>query len=618
MSVCSPIIKLKVQPVQLPEGVPRASSIASIADLSGNGTWTKSVDIDFPSETVNGSEKLEVSASGNFLASVFDNLEDLMKRPYGCGEQNMLNFAPNIFLLEFYLRTDTLTNALKTKAVTYMLAGYQKENKYRHKDGGFSAFGSRDPQASTWLTAFVVKCYALAQQLYLQNDDLLAIDSNIMEESLKFLTVRQKRDGSFYENGTVFHKEMQGASAEEGVSLTAYTLIAMYEAQQVFREGNDTLSMKILDHIESSMDRATAYLTTKLSTLTDSYDICVTTYALTLVDAPAKETAFIMMQNKAIVNAHGKHWERPKPQKEERYHWSATTDSINIEMTAYALLVYSLRPDAVSNGFPVLKWLTKNKGPNAGFYSTQDTIIGLQALSRVGSELYTGEDIPMNVTITYVDPNGMDEMHVFDLDKSNEMLLQIARINYMNNNPKVLDIKVQTRSGEKGPTNAVVETTLRYNIMEKVRTNRYILDFTQTQTKARFILDISIKAPHGEKRSMSILAVELAAGYFPDLESLGDNIFISLAEVREDTLYVYFDTDVIDSEGVEVRAIFQVKPSGALTKPKPRFIRVYDFYEPQYEASQTYTLKQVGDDEFCSNVGDVGVCAILHSQSTMN
>ena len=59
------------------------------------------------------------------------------------------------------------------------------------------------------LTAFVVKCYALAQQLYLQNDDLLAIDSNIMEESLKFLTVRQKRDGSFYENGTVFHKEMQ-------------------------------------------------------------------------------------------------------------------------------------------------------------------------------------------------------------------------------------------------------------------------------------------------------------------------------------------------------------------------------------------------------------------------
>ena len=47
---------------------------------------------------------------------------------------------------------------------------------------------------------------------------------------------------------------------------------------------------------------------------------------------------------------------------------------------------------------------------------------------------------------------------------------------------------------------------------------------------------------------MSILAVELAAGYFPDLESLGDNIFISLAEVREDTLYVYFDTDVVSIE----------------------------------------------------------------------
>ena len=67
-----------------------------------------------------------------------------------------------------------------------------------------------------------------------------------------------------------------------------------------------------------------------------------------------------------------KYWERPMAAaQKERYPWSLTTTSINIEMTAYALLVYSLRPDPVSNGLPVIRWLTSNKGPNAGFYSTQ-------------------------------------------------------------------------------------------------------------------------------------------------------------------------------------------------------------------------------------------------------
>ncbi|RUS90130.1 hypothetical protein EGW08_002097 [Elysia chlorotica] len=541
-----------------------------------------------------------------------------MRKPYGCGEQNMLNFAPNIFLLEFYLQTGTLTDELKTTAVSYMLTGYQKENTYQHIDGGFSAFGPGSRPASTWLTSFVVKCYALAQQLYLQDGDLVAIDGDIMGRSLEFLSNRQKSDGSFHENGTVFHKEMQGASAEEGVSLTAYTLIAMYEAQQVFQQGNDSLSVNHLRKIEESMEKAVVYLTSKLNSLDDSYDICLTTYALYLVDAPSKDLAFTMMEKKAIVDGFMKYWERPRADTEERYSWSATTDSINIEMTAYALLVYSLRPDPTINGLPVLRWLTKNKGPNAGFYSTQDTVIGLQALSRVGAKLYTGEDIPMVVTAEYTDALATTRSVVFRLDKSNEMLLQVARIDFVNNNPQTLNIKVETLSGQQGPTNAVVETTLRYNILEKVKTTKYIMNFTLTQTKAGFVIDVNIRAPRGEKRSMSILAIELPPGYTPDLEGLGMNKYTSRVEVKEDNLYIYFDTDVIDSEGVRVRALFQGTSSGSLTKPKPRSIRVYDFYEPQYESSQTYTLRDVADDQFCNIATNVGVCAVLQNQVTVN
>ncbi|GFR87657.1 alpha-2 macroglobulin-like protein [Elysia marginata] len=283
-----------------------------------------------------------------------------------------------------------------------------------------------------------------------------------MGKALKFLTDRQNKDGSYREDGVVFHKEMQGASAAKGVSLTAYTLIAMHEAQQVFRQGNDSFSMKLLELIEDSMAKAAGYLVSKLNQLTDSFDICVTTYALTLINSTMKDAAFGIMESKAILDGNVKYWERPKPVTEvqENYHWSASTDSINIEMTAYALLVYSLRPNAARNGLPVVKWLTMNKGPNAGFHSTQDTIIGLQALSRVGSELYSGEDIPMNMTVAYRDADGNYMEHVFLLNKANELLLQIARIDYKNMAPRNLNISVQTLSGQQGPSNAVVEVSI--------------------------------------------------------------------------------------------------------------------------------------------------------------
>ena len=44
--------------------------------------------------------------------------------------------------------------------------------------------------------------------------------------------------------------------------------------------------------------------------------------------------------------------------------------SVNIEMTAYALLVYSLNRD-VSGAVPIAKWIIAQRNPDGGFSSTQ-------------------------------------------------------------------------------------------------------------------------------------------------------------------------------------------------------------------------------------------------------
>ena len=43
--------------------------------------------------------------------------------PYGCGEQNMVLFAPNIYVLKYLNETQQLTQTIKTKALGFLRAG---------------------------------------------------------------------------------------------------------------------------------------------------------------------------------------------------------------------------------------------------------------------------------------------------------------------------------------------------------------------------------------------------------------------------------------------------------------------------------------------------------------
>lgn len=74
-----------------------------------------------------------------------------------------------------------------------MFAGYQRELKYRHRDGSFSAFGEEGrKEGSSWLTAFVVKSFAQAQPF-------IFIDSRDLNISISYLKSVQMENGCFME-----------------------------------------------------------------------------------------------------------------------------------------------------------------------------------------------------------------------------------------------------------------------------------------------------------------------------------------------------------------------------------------------------------------------------------
>ena len=60
---------------------------------------------------------------GDVMGPALKNLDGLLAMPYGCGEQNMAKFAPNIYILDYLTRTDQATQNIKNEALHYMNSG---------------------------------------------------------------------------------------------------------------------------------------------------------------------------------------------------------------------------------------------------------------------------------------------------------------------------------------------------------------------------------------------------------------------------------------------------------------------------------------------------------------
>ena len=142
-----------------------------------------------------------VALTGSFLIQTIEGLEQLLRMPFGCGEQNMILFAPNVYIARYLKETGQLKPEIMAKAEHLMTVGYQRELTYRRADGSFSAFGDRDDEGSLWLTAFVLKTFAEAKAL-------MYIDQSVIESAASWIESHQLGDGSLENVGFLHHQEL--------------------------------------------------------------------------------------------------------------------------------------------------------------------------------------------------------------------------------------------------------------------------------------------------------------------------------------------------------------------------------------------------------------------------
>lgn len=432
-------------------------------------------------------------------------------------------------MLNYLTRVNRLTGAIKAKAVKHIETGYQRELTYRREDGSFSAFGNSDRAGSTWLTAFVVKSFFQARPY-------VDVDPAVTSKAVEWLLTRQKRDGSFAEYGEVHNKALQGGAAlkyntpspsnsttsesktddsgkdDSAGALTAYVLIA------ILHEGTRAAPERAKH--ESALKRAEDYVYSRLSVSGNPYEIAIIAQALSLAESAHADYAFKKL--KSLAKRDGPdgliHWPgkaepvvvkkpsttsnetstpapSPVPPTLERIRfvsdYLSMPDPLEVEATAYALLTLVQRSDT-DTAIPTLRWLVSKQNSNGGFSSTQDTVIGLQALGAIAQAISTST-LKMAVAIK---EGGNDKEGKDDAGTAQQQ--QPLSFNFHPENALVLqqiELKPSTQWVEVTATGfgaAILQVSYQYNIAVSAERPAFFLSPQKDKTSTENYLQLSI------------------------------------------------------------------------------------------------------------------------------
>jgi CD109 antigen len=531
-----------------PEGVSR-EMIENLILTAGS---TQETDTDIPVIAIDGSGRAYLTVTSSYLTQTIEGLEGLLQMPFGCGEQNMIVFAPDVFITRYLEASGQLKPEIMAKAEMLMLTGYQRQLTYRHNDGSFSAFGESDPEGSLWLTAFVLKSFA-------QAEDLIYIDGDILDEARDWIISHQKSDGSFEPVGFIHHQDMmEGISGE--TALTAYVAIALMEA-------GDTIGSA----------KAVSYLETQLDDIDRAYTMTLVTYALEKGNSPLREQAYEKMMSMAKEDENGLYWGddiEPLPLEEEEMMPGRSPHMTNtpaIEATGYASLAMVEHGDAL-NASRAAKWLISKRNALGGYGSTQDTVVALEALTTFS----TGARADVNLDIEVKSSNGTTHL---SLTQENFDVLQIVEIPVND----VVEIKTE------GNGEAIAQVVKRFNLPEAGTTEEDILKidvtYDATEVSVNDLLTVSVhlsfNPPIPMEAGMTVLDISIPTGFAPVTESIAElveqNENFKRYEIAGRKVIFYIENllpgDTLDFTFQAV-AVYPVKARGVSSQ-------AYAYYQPE-------------------------------------
>uniref|UniRef100_A0A8C3DUC6 Complement C5 n=1 Tax=Corvus moneduloides TaxID=1196302 RepID=A0A8C3DUC6_CORMO len=364
-----------------------------------------------PKTQIDRSVSVKGHLMGEVIATILSpsGLQMLTSLPKGSAEAELMSIAPVFYVFRYLEESDNWhllgpeTLRSRTQMRRKMREGIVSILSFRNADYSYSMW--KNGQASTWLTAFALRVLGQVNQ-YIDLDQ-----KSICDSLLWLIDNCQMPDGSFNEFSNYQPVKLQGTlpreAKEKSLYLTAFCIIGI----------DKSIKICPTQKIHDAKSRAGDFLVQNVQLAQSPFTMAITSYALALVDLNdnSARAAFSALKKEAFVIGDPpiyRFWKDAFKTQDQPAPSSVTAQMV--ETTAYALLTTLLRGDG-NYAKPIIKWLSEEQRYGGGFYSTQDTINALEALTEY-SLLVKRLNLDMDVKVSY--KNG-GSLNLFKLTENN-------------------------------------------------------------------------------------------------------------------------------------------------------------------------------------------------------
>jgi alpha-2-macroglobulin len=136
----------------VPFGVKLA--MPKLGSLAGAGSNETVQPLTFPSGAEAGTRKLSISVTPSIAGTVFAALDFLTSYPYGCTEQTMSSFLPDVLVAGAMQKLGVQSNVNPQALHKQVQAGLDRLYNYQHEDGGWGWWQTDD--SHPFMTAYVL------------------------------------------------------------------------------------------------------------------------------------------------------------------------------------------------------------------------------------------------------------------------------------------------------------------------------------------------------------------------------------------------------------------------------------------------------------------------------
>jgi uncharacterized protein YfaS (alpha-2-macroglobulin family) len=326
--------------------------------------------LDIPQAAVPNSARAELKIYPNLMAHVAESVEAIMSRPYGCGEQTISSTYPSLLLLRNYKKTGQ-ESPLRARAERYLRAGYNRLLNYRDESGGFTYWGSGEPDIA--LTAYAIRFLSEAREL-------IAVDDDTITAARAWLVKQQRADGSWAAHDYGDQVENKRRTA----LLTAYVARVLATTVPSAKiDGTSTTNQQPIKEVSPELKRALDYLSLRTEEIDEPY--LIASYALAALevnDAGRAQKAIAKLRPLAHEENSANYWslETNTP----FYGWGLAGRVETTALVVQALAREAAQADSLHSNDQLitrgLLFLLREKDRYGVWYSTQATINVLDAL----------------------------------------------------------------------------------------------------------------------------------------------------------------------------------------------------------------------------------------------